>query len=322
MALTSSQYNSIMRLYDERRSNALRIQDEHLEEIRKAIPEYSDLEDEAAGIALDFGRRLIMDPATSLAEMDLALSDITAAKKDLLVKHGYPVSYVEPAYTCPDCQDTGYIENEKCHCFKQAEIKLTYKQSNIHEYFKSQNFSTLREDLFEGDDLIHYQKAVSICHEYINNFDNDNKCLLFCGSVGTGKSFLSGCVAYELLQNGHSVIYLSSSDLFKIFSDNAFNYKGNSNTEDFSSNDDLYECDLLVIDDLGTEIGGQFVNSSLFTCLNERQLRGKSTIISTNLSLSELHDRYSDRVFSRIVGNYTIIKLSGPDLRIKYKDNL
>jgi len=143
---------------------------------------------------------------------------------------------------------------------------------------------------------------------------------MFYGKVGTGKSFLSGCISHELLKRGHSVIYFSASDLFSLMADNAFHRS--SRPEDSLDNKDIYECDLLVIDDLGTELTNQFVGSSLFTCLNERHIRRKSTIVSTNLSLQELHERYSDRVFSRAVGNFEIIKLTGNDIRVlKHKLN-
>lgn len=317
MSLSYNQYQSIIREYDSRRSNALRTRDEHLEKIRSEIPEYSELEDRAAEIALAYGKRLILEPETSLSEMDRELADISRTRLELLAKHGYSADYINPQYTCPDCQDTGYINNVKCHCFKQAEIKLLYGQSNIHDYFKKKNFSHLRYDFLEGEDLDHFRRAVSVCRDFADDFDAGARNLILYGTIGTGKSFLSGCVAYELLQSGHSVIYYSSPDLFNKLSDSTFN-KASTQTDDNLEN--IYDCDLLVIDDLGTEIAGQFVNSSLFTCLNERQLRGRSTIISTNLMLDELHQRYSDRVFSRILGNFEMLKLTGPDLRRKYKD--
>lgn len=320
MSLSLSQYQSIMRAYDARRAEAHRIQQEHLDRVRTMIPEFSELEDEAAEIALDYAKKMLYTPDISLKEMDVALSAITAKKHSLLRQHNLDSAYIEPPYICPDCKDTGYIDNQKCHCFKQAEIKILYNQSNIHEFFKTKNFEHLREDIYEGEDLERFRRALSISKAYVHNFDTAPHNLMFFGTVGTGKSFLSGCIAYELLLSGHSVIYFSSSDLFSMLSDEAF-HRNSAVSKDKNGND-IYECDLLIIDDLGTEIGSQFVNSSLFTCLNERQLRHKSTIISTNLLLSELQERYSDRVFSRISGSFEIIKLTGPDLRIAQKDKV
>ena len=138
--------------------------------------------------------------------------------------------------------------------------------------------------------------------------------MFFYGTVGTGKSFLSGCIAKELLQQGCSVIYFSSSGLFETLARYSFDFREKEALYGFC--EDLYGCDLLIIDDLGTEVTNNFVTSQLFACLNERNLRRKSSIISTNLNLSELRDRYSDRIFSRITSNYSLCKLTGPDIRI------
>jgi DNA replication protein DnaC len=149
---------------------------------------------------------------------------------------------------------------------------------------------------------------------FVENFKQDYHNILFYGTVGTGKSFLSGCVASELLKNGHSVIYFSSTGLFDNLARYTFDTKEKEALSAFYQ--DLYNCELLIIDDLGTEITNSFVASQLFSCLNERNLRKRATIISTNLSLEELRDRYSDRVFSRITSSYTICKLTGRDIRM------
>ena len=144
--------------------------------------------------------------------------------------------------------------------------------------------------------------------------EQDYHNLFFYGTVGTGKSFLSGCIASELLESGHSVIYFSASGLFDALARYAFDSRAKEALSGFY--EDLYHCDLLIIDDLGTEMTNTFVASQLFSCLNERHLRKNATIISTNLSLEELRDRYSDRVFSRITSHYDLCKLTGPDIRM------
>ena len=145
-----------------------------------------------------------------------------------------------------------------------------------------------------------------------NSFAYQNLC--FYGTVGTGKSFLSGCIAKALMKDGYSVIYFSASGLIDLFSRYAFDYKSREESEE--AYQDIYNCDLLIIDDLGTELTNSFSVSRLFTCLNERALRKKSIIISTNLSLEELRDRYSDRIFSRLTGNFKFCRMTGPDIRM------
>ena len=149
----------------------------------------------------------------------------------------------------------------------------------------------------------------------IDHFQTNKMNLLLYGNVGVGKSFLSCCIAKELLDKGYSVLYFSSSQLFDALAEETFQKDSKENL--YTTKEDIYNCDLVVIDDLGTEITNSFVFSSLFSLINERILRGKSTIISTNLALKDLRDIYSDRIFSRISTNYKLCKLSGPDIRIK-----
>lgn len=314
MSLTNNQYQTVMRIYDERRSNAIRIRNNHLEEVRSKLPEYSNLEDMTSQVAISYGMRLIEDESASIDDMDQELRRISEAKRNLLIQNGFDPSYVEIKYSCPDCEDTGYVGNDKCHCFHVTQLDLLLSQSHIRKFLQTENFSNLREDMCEGEDLSRLKKAVQMCHEFVDNFDTNYQNFLFCGTVGTGKSFLSCCIAHDLIESGHSVIYYSATDLFNTISANTFHK--DEDQSDGISNRDLYECDLLIIDDLGTEIGGQFVNSSLFTCLNERYLRHKAVIISTNLSLEELQNRYSDRVFSRLLGNFDRIMLTGADRRV------
>ena len=141
----------------------------------------------------------------------------------------------------------------------------------------------------------------------------DYQNIIFYGTVGTGKSFLSNCIAKEVIEQGHSVIYFSATNFFETLAKYTFDYK--SKDELASIYEDIYTCDLLIIDDLGTEMTNKFASSQLFSCLNERHLGRKSTIISTNLSLEDLCDTYSERIFSRIMNYFLLCKIVGPDIR-------
>ncbi len=224
---------------------------------------------------------------------------------------------MDPVYTCSYCKDTGFIEGEKCHCFKQAMLDMLYEQSNIREVLLNESFEDVSLEYQHGEDLTRLQNAVLKSKNFVENFELDYQNLLFYGTVGTGKSFLSNCIANALIEKGHSVIYFSAGDLFAKISEYAF--RKNGRDSGMNPYDDIYNCDLLVLDDLGTELTNSFVVSQLFTCLNERHLRRKSTVISTNLPMEDLRDRYSDRIFSRIISNYDVCKLSGQDVRIYKK---
>ena len=319
MPLSNSQYDSIVHTYEEKQNRNRHLLEERRNHVYKHIDGYRELEDSISSVSVAQGKKLLDGDESALAELRLLLKELSEAKKGLLLSAGLPADYLEPAYDCPDCPDTGYIGNRKCHCFKQAEIMLLYEQSNISRLLEKENFSVLSYEYYQGEDLTRFRNAAEASKKFAENFDFDYHNLFFYGTVGTGKSFLSGCIAKELIENGRSVIYFSAVRLFETLSQISFDHK--SKEELHSTHHDLYQCDLLIIDDLGTELTNNFVTTQLFSCLNERHMRRKPTIISTNLSLEELRNRYSDRIFSRIMSSYQIYKLSGPDIRIYKKLN-
>ena len=320
MGLSNQQYDSIIRTYEQRQLAHQHELADHFKTIREKYPEYIQLEQQEASLFVKKAECLLDDNKEDARAVSEDIALIRAKKANLLTRSGYPESYLTLQYTCPHCKDTGYINGQKCHCFKQAAILLLYEQSGIRELLKHDNFDALSYEYYEGEDLKRFQNAVTTCQNFVKNFNSDYHNLFFYGTVGTGKSFLSGCVAKELIEKGNLVIYFSATQLFNELSKNAFDYRGR---EDLSLlQDNLFHCDLLIIDDLGTELTNSFVSSQLFSCLNERHLQKKATIISTNLSLQELRDRYSDRIFSRITSNYEVCKLTGPDIRMYKKRQL
>lgn len=320
MPLSNSQYDSIMRAYDERQLAHQRERNARLYEIRETLPEYEALEREESALFLQKADCLLDGQSEDARRISEDIALIRAKKTNLLSRAGYPADYLSMQYTCPLCKDTGYMDGVKCACFRQASVSLLYEQSGIRELLKQDNFDTLSYEYYEGEDLTHFQNAVTTCKNFIRNFNSDYHNLFFYGTVGTGKSFLSGCVAKELIEKGNLVIYFSATRLFNELSRCAFQRENRGELNSFL--DDLFECDLLIIDDLGTELTNSFVASQLFSCLNERHIRKKATVISTNLSLQELSDRYSERIFSRITSSYEICKLSGPDIRMYKKRQL
>ena len=325
MALTNQQYEKIIREYERTRDRNQHIMDERRRLIFRELPEYKELDSSTVSYAVKRAIMAMDGQDASSDEVHQALSAISDKKMKILTLAGYPADYLDNIYDCPDCRDTGYISGGggskvKCHCFKNRETELLYDQSNIRESISKENFSTLSYEYYSGEDLTRFEKTVEICKDFVQNFKYDYQNLFFYGTVGTGKSFLSGCVAYELLQKGCSVIYFSAANLFEHLGYLAFGSEHKDELYEFY--EDLYNCDLLIIDDLGTEVTNSFVGSRLFSCLNERHLRRKATLISSNLNLEDLRNRYSDRVFSRITSNYSLCKLTGPDIRMSKKRNL
>lgn len=317
MPLTNTQYDRIFRQYEEKQRQSRLEMQRRRDYVYEHLPKYRELENETASLSVAQGKKLLFGDETALEKLRKSLADLKKQKEQLLTEAGLSADYLEPIFSCPDCRDTGYIDREKCHCLRQAEISLLYEQSGLQEILANNNFSLLSYEYHSGEDLLHFEKAVENCKNFIKNFDSDYHNLFFYGTVGTGKSFLSGCVAKELMDRGHSVIYFGATGLFDLLSSTSFDAKNREERQNTYS--DLYQCDLLIIDDLGTELTNQFTASQLFSLLNERNIGRKATIISTNLSLRELQDRYSDRIFSRITSNFEVCKLTGADIRMYQK---
>lgn len=319
MSMDNARFDAIMRTYDQ-----LQLQNKHtltkrFEEIYTNIPEYKALDESLPSVSIAYAKKVIEGDFSAQSELQKELSRITQKKEELLTSHGYSKDYLEMHYCCSLCKDTGYIGGNKCVCLKNKLLSVMYEQSNIAELLKTDNFDNLTDKYYEGEDLERFRNAVNCCHEFVDKFATNKENLFLYGNVGVGKSFLSCCIAKELLDKGYSVLYFSSSQLFDTLKESDFGKDSKENL--YTSKEDIYNCDLVVIDDLGTELTNSYISAKLFSLLNERILRGKSTIISTNLSLMELRDLYSDRIFSRISTKYKLCKLSGPDIRIYKKQH-
>ena len=324
MALTNSQYDHFMRIYEKRQlDNENRLRGRY-EEVYDRIPRLRELDQSISELSVRQARRMLDGDESALTALKEDLHLLFEEKKLLLTQAGYRTDYLELSYTCPDCKDTGYIGKEKCHCFKKAIIDYMYTQSNLQEILQKENFNTFSMDYYSDSHIDPLtgrssreaiQTAARACQEFTQNFAKDGGNLLLYGDTGVGKTFLTHCVAKELLDQTFSVIYFTASQLFDIFAKKQFE-KDEDAARDYEH---IYDCDLLLIDDLGTEFANGFTISQMFVCLNERLLRGKSTMISTNLSLDDLNNMYSERVFSRITSAYTVLRITGDDIRIQKK---
>ena len=203
------------------------------------------------------------------------------------------------------------------------EIEILYDQSNIRAILEKENFDRLSMEYYDHEKIDaktgmtvyeHMASVVEECRAFTEHFREERGSILFTGNTGCGKTFLSNCIARELIMQCFSVVYLTATAMFDILSDSRFGYRDEEETRDKAAY--LLECDLLIIDDLGTELVNTFTASQLFYCINERLNRRKGTIISTNLALSRLQDEFTERVTSRIMSQYRILPLVGEDLRL------
>lgn len=317
MGLSNEKYNEIQREYETIRLKNRHTLEERRDYVYKNVEGYKELDDSVVSISMDMAKKRLEGDESVMDELHALLDDLKDMKRSLLKGAGLGEDYLDPIYDCPDCHDTGYIGSERCHCLKDRIVTELYEQSNILDYIEKNNFDTLRYDFYEGESLDLFKRSVQACHELIDTYDTHPTNLLLYGTVGTGKSFLSGCIAKEMLDRGYSVIYFSAISFFDLLAKEAFGH--NSKEDLYNPLEYIYNCDVLIIDDLGTELSNSFTASRLFYFINERNLRRKSTVISTNLALDKLQETYSDRVFSRLLSTYTVCKLTGPDIRMLKK---
>ncbi|QFJ55044.1 ATP-binding protein [Pseudobutyrivibrio xylanivorans] len=324
MALSNEQYDALMRQYNHKQARNNQIVAYRTDEVYSAIPTLSELDAEVSKVSVSSITAIFNGEniESAAAASRRRLSELKDRRIKLMEAAGFPADYLEPPYDCPDCKDTGYINGKRCHCFKQAALNIVYKQSNLNNILSKENFNffdlnVYDENYFEGNSGVSARATAQIALERAQNFVQNFKAkggnLLLLGQTGCGKTFLSNCIAKALLDEGISVIYFTASELFKVFEEQTF--KKNADMADL--HDSIFDCDLLIIDDLGTEFPNNFTITKLFQCLNERLLRSKSTVISTNLSLEEMRDTYSERITSRVFSYYDAIRLIGDDIRIK-----
>lgn len=327
MPLSNTDYQKMMRMYESRRLSNYHTQEQRKKDIYAAIPRIKELDLQMTHNSIALGKKLILKDDPTLREEYRTKNAALAREKLCLLRDaGYPEDYLEPIYHCGKCQDTGYIGQEPCSCFRQAMIDLLYTGSNMDRILARENFKQFREDYYSDETTasglpsprLNIQKIVNHCKAFISRFPNHEN-ILFQGSTGVGKTFLSHCIAKEIMDLGYTCVYMTAFQLFDTLAKHTFGKEKDSKQE--ISADLIFQCDLLIIDDLGTEMMNKFVISQLFQCLNERLIQEKSTIISTNLSLQDFRNIYSERIFSRIIENYSWHQIYGEDIRFK-KSNL
>lgn len=326
MALSNSQYESIMRVYNRTQLQKKHELDERIREVYDKIPAVREMNDAIASAAVKSAKELLAGDGDAVRRLRETIEDLKEQRQVLMSAYGYPADYMDMRYECADCRDTGYVDGKKCHCFKQREIDLLYDQSNIREILERENFSHFSFNYFDDTKIdersgktarAYMEQVVDSCHQYIDKFRDEKGNILFTGKTGLGKTFLSNCIAKELIEQCFSVVYLPAVEMYEIFSKDRLSY--DSTDEDHDRSQYLLECDLLIIDDLGTELVNTFTTSQLFYVVNERLNRKRGTIISTNLPVNEMRDEFTDRVMSRIFSQYKVIPLYGEDIRVRKK---
>ena len=339
MAIDNSSYNAIMREYENIRANNRAAQVRRIEEVYEKIPEMKELNNSTGSVAVSRYKESLKSGRLSINDLKNDIDGIKNKKEELLLSAGFSKDYMEITYDCKDCKDTGYIDGKKCHCLQLKIRKLLYAQSNLENILNKENFENFSFDYYDNKTILPGQNMTNaaymegvkrFCEKFADKYfeinasknavdtasdENDRRNIIFSGNTGVGKTYLSNCIAKVLLDRYYSVIYLSAKELFEALV--KVKMEKSEDQKYLLLIEEVYESDMLIIDDLGTELSNHFTTTEFFHIINHRVNTEKSTIISTNLSLDEMRDIYSERVTSRIRKSFMYIRLFGNDIRAK-----
>ncbi len=298
----------------ERRRNAEKQADEnrlHLHAISaeavKIDKELSKTGLEAFRIAISGGN--VEENIAALRRENEALQE---KRRACLAALGLPEYYTKPQYTCTVCNDTGYTEKGMCTCLKRLLTEAGFRSSGLSGLIEKQSFDNFSLSYYMGENLHLAKFAFESALRFADSFEKTHENLLLIGGTGLGKTHLSTAIARRAIERGYDVVYETAQNMIADFEYDRF--KNGYGSEE-SRSDKYFEADLLIMDDLGTELTNQFTVSSLYNIINTRINRGKSMIISTNLGQKGLFERYDERITSRLLGEFSVLLFKGTDIR-------
>lgn len=308
-----------------RREKAERQAEERKNEAQRKIPQLSAIYAEL-GTMLSRLLRLAADGGDNYEEKSEALygeyERLIAKKKAYLAAAGFSEDYDLPQYTCKLCNDTGTVDGKTCRCVTEALAKHRYYSSGLGKLLENQSFDTLDINYYRGTTSGGYSihkimaEVIGYCREYAASFAPGAESLLLIGGAGLGKTHVASSIGKAVIDKGYSVVYESAQGLVDVYEAERFGRSTDGDTERFTS------CDLLIIDDLGTEFLTQYTVSVLFNVINYRLMNGKTTIITTNLGFAEIESNYKERIYSRLRGEYKPLVFCGEDIRrVKRQEN-
>ncbi len=328
MGYSNSVYKAASDILHERRLNAEKAAERRKEEVYERFPRVKELEKQISMSGIKTARAVLAGGDVKKAVSKLRDQDLTmqAEVKRILTDNGYPANYFEPKYFCKKCEDKGYYDingkTVRCSCMKSALVTCACAELN--------RYAPLSLSTFESFDLEYYDKSINpkvktspyehmskvfrLCQNYADNFSKNSESILMSGETGLGKTHLSLAIANEVIKKGYGVVYASAPPIISKLEKEYF-----SSDKDDSLFSMLADCDLLIIDDLGTEFYSQFAVSQFYNLFNSRMLSNKPIIINTNLTITELKEKYTDRFVSRICGNARQLDFLGRDIRIRRK---
>ncbi len=321
MAYNAENYRRIRAEYETKYKRAQDEADRRREVLHQNIPDVRQIDALLSRVGLDIMQAIIKGGSgtgTQVDEIRIRNQKLQARRADLLRQHGYPEDYSDVKYECELCSDSGYVDGKMCACMKRQLVMAGCESSGMGHLMRSQSFENFSLDYYSQSraEFSEMERNLATAYRYAENFSGrGSENLLLMGGTGLGKTHLCSAMARVIIERGYDVYYTGAQGMISDFERERF---GNSSGGQASGGEDVsryFECDLLIIDDLGTEVVNQFTVACLFNVINTRLSAGNPTIINTNLAPAEMKSRYSDRIVSRLLGEYRAMRFVGRDVR-------
>lgn len=303
---------------------------EYKENLYRTLPVVEQIDKEIAVLAVKWAYKVVTDgiaPEDALATVEQKRDELNRRRAKIIEESGI-APYSPIPYKCNLCSDTGVVGEEKCACYKAHLRKFMMDSASEVSHFscniEKDTFENFRFDYYDASDIHpvikvsardNIKNAYNFCKKYCQTFCDSSPNLFITGSSGLGKTYLANCITNELLGSGHTVVYQSAASMFRFLEDYKFDRVDREANNDYYHS--IYDCELLIIDDLGTEFPTAYTNSVFFDLINTRLLNNKKVVISTNTNVKDIEKRYTERVSSRIIGEFVMISLFGKDIRRK-----
>lgn len=324
MAYSREIYDKAYSIIDQRRNYAEKVAQQHMEEIYDAIPQIEDMSRQIRSCSLAAARAVVSGGNTKaeLEKLAAISSDLQKQQKELMRQNGYPEDYMDAKYSCPVCRDTSYVEIDGksvyCDCFINLLKECACDEINKLSPLSLSTFDTFDLEYYPKDagegisPFLQMSRIFKYCERYAKDFSQYSRSILMRGATGLGKTHLSLAIANELLQKGFYVVYVSAPSVLSKLENSHFDFNSKEEEQILRT---LSDCDLLIIDDLGTEFSSQYTKSTVYNIFNNRLLKNKPSIINTNLTIRELESAYSQRFVSRVIDSCDKLDFVGKDIR-------
>ena len=314
MAYRKEILHKVRQDYNQKRNRALGEAAERLAALHEKYPDLAAIDSALAKTGMSLVKEIVKGSEginERVAAVRLENERLQKDRAEMLVFYGFSPDYTDVKYECTQCQDTGFCGVEPCLCYKKALAKEALAYAGLARLAERQSFDTFDLKYYQGDNRAMMEKVLAFCKRYAESFHEKADSLLLIGNTGLGKTHLSTSIAVAVVEKGYEAVYTSAPNLFSALEAEKFGREAQLTMQE------VLDAEFLLIDDLGTENPSNLNNNFLYNIVNTRLITGKPTLINTNLMPADLMKRYTDRLASRLLGEYAVMRFVGSDIRMQ-----